>query len=160
MMTHLHFIPQSSGTKTRCFVLLSSSTHHSTLDLVCMSRSAVSIRREGKAKRLQLTAITQLTTSRPTWRSRPSFGHATSSSCYERTSESSFPALHTCPLTPAHNTHTQIRQSWFEQRWKSWRATSTGESRKCCSTLCSVLTMSPSCLSALLRWVSLCGFQC
>lgn len=129
-------------TKSRCSVLLSSFTHRPPAipDLACTSRFAVSIRREGKAKRHRPTAITQQTTSRLNSQRPRSFAHVTSSFCYERTSESSFPARHTCLYTPAHHTHTRTRRSWFEQRWRSWRATSTGESRKCCSTPCSVLT--------------------
>lgn len=124
---HLHFLP-SLETKTCHSVLLSSFTHRppSTPDLVCTSRFAVSIRKEGKVKRRRLTAITRPTTSSPNSRRPRSFAHVTSSSCYGRTSESSFPAPRTCLFTPAHHTHTHTHRSWFEQRWRSWRATSTG----------------------------------
>jgi len=89
------FILPSFETKTFCSALLSSLAHRppSMSDLACTSRFAVSIRREGKAKRHQPTAITPPTTSRPTSQKPRSFGHVTSSSCCERTSESSFPAL-------------------------------------------------------------------
>lgn len=144
------FILQPCETNTHYFVLLSSFVP----DLVCTSHFAVSIRKEVKAKRQRQTAITRLTTSRPNSLRPRSFAHGTSSSYYERTSENSFPAPHTCLFTPAHHTHILIHRSWFDQKWRSWRATSTGESRKCCSTPCSVLTMWPSCLSALSRLVS------
>lgn len=147
----ISFCPRLLLNSHLCFLSLSSPSLVS--DSVCTSPFAVSTRREGKAKRLQRSAISQRTTSRTNWQRRHSFVRGTSSSCCERTSESSSPAPLTCPFTPAHHLHTRTRLSWFGLKWRSWRATSTAVSRKCCSTPCSVLTMWPSCLSVLSRLV-------
>lgn len=122
-------------------------------DSVCTSPSAVSTRRAGKAKRHRQSANTRPTTSKTNCQRRRSFVRGTSCSCCGRTSGSSSPAPLTCPFTLAHHLHTHTRQNWFGPKWRSWKATLTGASRKCFSTPCSAPTMWPSCLSALSRLV-------